>query len=141
MPTSDFYKAGCDAAALRLKIALELPSLGGLMPKITAFGKGQWGAAKELGANLRGGLGGKMNPAVEGLGRVAPGAEGPALNPDMAQFQRQKAMGNLRTLAPSIGIGAGMYGLHRMHQNAENQQRARQMQQSQMMGGYTPYGG
>jgi hypothetical protein len=137
MSALDFYKAGCDAAALQLKVAFELPSMGGLMPKITAFGKGQMAAGKELFSNMRGGLGGKMNPAIEGLGHLAPGADGPALNPDLAQFQRQRAMGNLRTLAPSIGIGAGAYALHRMHQGAQRQQAP----QPQVQGGYAGYPG
>lgn len=123
-PLEQFYASGCDAA--RLKFALALPAstggfLSNLLPKLKSFGAGQLGAAKELGANLRGGLGGAMNP------NVISGAV-PSHSMDLARgTMRQEALGNLRTLAPSLGIAGGLYGLHRMHQNSQDQQRQRQM--------------
>jgi len=124
-----FYNAGADAACLRLKVAFELPSMGSLLPKAKAFGMGQMAAGKDLLANLRGGLGGKMNPGVI-TGPV------PAQSMDLARASmRQQALGNMRTLAPSLGVAGGAYLLHRHNQNVEQQQRMRQQMLAPQMGG------
>ena len=84
---------------------------GGFMGKAKEFGQGQWGAAKDLFANLRGGLGGKANPDV------MPHAD-PAM---MGAAHRGRAIGNLKTLAPSLLAGGGLYLMHRHNQDQEQQ--------------------
>jgi hypothetical protein len=84
----------------------------GLLDRARSFGQGQWGAAKSLAGNLHQGLGGA--PTAE-AGMAARGA----------------ALGNLRTLAPSLLAGGALYMLHR-HNQAQEQQRR---QQAMMAGG------
>jgi hypothetical protein len=88
---------------------------GGFMDKAKAFGHGQLGAAKDLFGNMRQGLGGAATPE---LGSAARGA----------------ALGNLKTLAPSLLAGGGLYMLHK-HKQKEQEQQARQ-QAMMMQGGY-----
>lgn len=88
---------------------------GGVMGRAKAFGAGQLDAAKALFGNLRQGLGGA--PSAE-AGMAARGA----------------ALGNLKTLAPSLIAGGGLYMLHRHRQEAEEQRR--QQQQQMVQGGY-----
>lgn len=84
---------------------------GGFMDKAKAFGQGQWGAAKSLAGNLHQGLGGAPDAAA---GAAARG----------------DAIGNLKTLAPSLLAGGGLYMMHR-HKQEQEAQQARQ----QAMGG------
>lgn len=107
---------GREDALRRFKIADAAP---GILDRLKSFGQGQLGAAKSLGANLRGGLGGKMNPSLV-TGPV------PEQSMDLARAtHRQQALGDLRTLAPSLAIGGGAYMLHR-HNQAKEQEEARQ---------------
>lgn len=90
------------------------PSMGGgLMDKAKAFGSGQLGAAKSLVSNLGQGLGG-------------------AATPELGQAARGAAVGNLKTLAPSLAAGGAAYMWHRHKQEQEQQAR----QQAMMGGGY-----
>lgn len=98
---------------------------GGMFDKMKSFGRGQLDAGKALIGNLRGGLGGASPHAV------GPGMEGPV--PD-AQAHRAMAVGNLKTLAPSLLAGGGLYMLHRHKQQQEQAQQQAMMQQ----GGYPP---
>jgi hypothetical protein len=105
----------------------------GFLSKAKDFGAGQWGAMKDLAANVRGGMGGKMNPGVI-TGDV------PAGSMDMARAsQRGAAVGNLKTLAPTLLAGGGLYMLHR-HNEAKKEEEARRhamMNQGMpMQGGY-----
>lgn len=84
---------------------------GGFMDKAKAFGSGQLGAAKDLFGNMRQGLGG-------------------AATPELGQAARGAAMGNLKTLAPSLLAGGALYMMHR-HNQAQREQQAHQ----QTMGG------
>lgn len=124
---NDCYKQGRDEALgkLGLKTANELdaqraldmipkPSLGA---KLRGFGQGQLDAAKDLFGNLRGGLGGKVSPDV------LPHSD-PAV---MRQAHRARAVGNLRTLAPSLIAGGALYA---MHQRRKNQGQAQQQAQA-----------
>jgi hypothetical protein len=86
---------------------------GGLMSRARQFGSGQLGAAKDLLGNLRQGLGGAPDAAA---GAAARG----------------QALGNLKTLAPSLLAGGGLYMLHR-HNEAKRDDEARQ--RAMMMGG------
>lgn len=102
---------------------------GGLLSRAMSFGEGQMGAAKDLFRNLRGGLGGAMNPSVI-TGAV------PAQSMDLARAsQRQQALGNLRTLAPSLAVGGGLWALHRHNQALEEQRRQQAMQPQPYQGG------
>jgi hypothetical protein len=83
---------------------------------VRGFLGGQMGAAKDLFGNLRQGLGGAPDAAA---GAAA----------------RQGAVGNLKTLAPSLLAGGGLYMMHRHHQ-AQQEQQARQ--QAMMGGGGYP---
>jgi hypothetical protein len=97
------------------------PAAGGLMGRAKAFGAGQLEAGKDLFSNLRGGLGGKLNPDV----LPAPGGD-----MDLTRSaHRARAVGNLKTLAPSLLAGGGLYYLHRRHQQAEDQRRQQGMAQ------------
>ena len=105
-----------------VKFAAAQPGMG-FLSKAHEFGKGQWGALKSLGANLRGGLGGQHNPAI--VTSAVPGA-----NQGIARgAQRTEALSNLGTLAPSIGglaaLGAGAYALS--GDSAEEKQRKAMM--------------
>lgn len=112
--------------------------LGGLLGKAKAFGAGQMGAAKDLFYNLRGGLGGAMNPAFKGQSGMVADAAGKMhdFTPLAQQSHRTMALQNLRTLAPSLIAGGGLYLMHRHKQQQLAQQRAQQ--QAMMQGGYPP---
>lgn len=86
---------------------------GGFADRARAFGGGQLGAAKDLFGNLRQGLGGA---ATAEAGVAARGA----------------AVGNLKTLAPTLAAGGALYLMHR-HNQAKQEQQARQQA---MAGGY-----
>lgn len=116
---------GREAALRRFKIADAGP---GILDRLKSFGQGQWSAAKSLGANLRGGLGGQMNPAL------ISGAV-PEHSMDLARAtHRQQALGDLRTLMPSLAIGGGLYMLHRHNQAKEQEARQRAMMMQQGYG-------
>ena len=85
------------------------------MGKVRDFGAGQWGAAKDLFGNLRQGLGGAPDAAA---GAAARGA----------------ALGNLKTLAPSLLAGGALYMMHRHHRAQEEEEARRRA----MMGGGFP---
>jgi hypothetical protein len=114
-----FFKLANDPAFMSTPAAPPAPAGPGLMDRAKAFGQGQMGAAKDLYGNLRQGLGGAATPA---LGMEA----------------RQNALGNMRTLAPSLLAGGALYMLHR-HNQAKREQQARQQQM--MMGGGSGYPG
>jgi hypothetical protein len=83
-------------------------------------------AAKDLVSNVRGGFGGKWNPAVAGQGWTPP----PGFNPEIAQgMHRQQAMGNLKTLLPSMGLAAGgLYAANKLLSDSpEEKAQKRQM--------------
>lgn len=86
--------------------ATAAPAAGG------GFFNKQWGAAKDLYGNLRQGLGGAENAAA---GAAA----------------RQGAVGNLKTLAPTLAAGGALYLMH-AHNEAKRKNEA---QQRAMMGG------
>ncbi|HEY6025451.1 MAG TPA: hypothetical protein VIV09_01005 [Pseudolabrys sp.] len=116
---------GAQDACARLKLANpEAGMLGGLLGKAKSFGQGQLSAGKDLFSNLRGGFG-KETP-------LPMGHEGPTISPE--QF-RGKAVGNLKTLAPTLLAGGGLYLMHRHNQQQQEQQR-QQAQQQAMQGGY-----
>lgn len=107
----------------KLASQMELPGMGapaaapagsGMLGRAKAFGSGQLGAAKDLFGNMRQGLGG-------------------AATPELGQAARGAAMGNLKTLAPSLLAGGALYAMHR-HNQAQREQQARQ--QAMMGGGY-----
>lgn len=119
-------RAGVQHALSRFKIANVPPA--GILDKLKSFGAGQVGAAKDLFHNLRGGLGGPMNPALI-TGPVPPQSM------DLARAtHRQQALGNLGKLAPSLAAG-GLYMWHRRNQNQDEQARHRAMMAQQ---GYPP---
>jgi hypothetical protein len=102
--------------------------------KIKGFGTGQVGAAKDLWGNLRGGLGGASN--LGNMGHMAEGVAGPIL--DIPTHHRQLALNNLKTLAPSLLAGGGLYLLHRHRagqraQEAQQRELQQQMMQQQLM--------
>lgn len=114
---------GVEDALRRFKVANAPPP--GILDRLKSFGSGQVGAAKDLFHNLRGGMGGQMNP------NLVSGAV-PSQSMDIARgTHRQQALGNLKTLAPSLAIGGGAYMLHRHNQAKEEEarQRALMMQQ------------
>lgn len=88
----------------------------GMMDRVRSFAGGQMGAAKDLFSNLRQGLGG-------------------AGTPELGAAARAGAVGNLKTLAPSLLAGGGLYMLHR-HNQAQRDAEARQ--RAAMMGGGYP---
>lgn len=117
---------GAADALVRFKVANAPP---GILDKLKSFGSGQFGAAKDLVGNLRGGLGGQMNPSTI-TGAVPPQSM------DMARgTQRQMALGNLKSLAPSLAIGGGMYMLHHHNQMKDEQARQNAMMMQQGYGG------
>jgi hypothetical protein len=130
------YRVGVADALVRFKIAapapLPAPAAGpSFASKVKDFGAGQWGAAKDFAANVRGGMGGKANP------NFITGAV-PEHSMDMARAsQRGAAVGNLKTLAPTLLAGGGLYMLHQ-HNQAEKEEEARQ---HAMMGGGMSMGG
>lgn len=98
---------------------------GGIFDKLKSFGRGQLDAAKALGQNLhRGFTGGSTLP---------PGVEGPVAS---AADHRGMAVGNLKTLAPSLLAGGALYMLHRRKKQQE--QAAQQAMMQQQQGGYPP---
>jgi hypothetical protein len=107
---------GVSAALARFKIAEGMPP--GILDRLKSFGSGQLGAAKSLAGNLHAGvLGGTPQHALpEGMPGPEFGAAG----------HRAQALGNLKTLAPSLAVGGGAYMLHRHNQNQEQDERARQ---------------
>lgn len=112
------FKVANDPAFMQTPPALPAPAGpagSGLLDRARGFGQGQMGAAKDLFGNLRQGLGGAANAEA---GMAARGA----------------ALGNLRTLAPSLLAGGGLYMLHRHNQAKREQQQRQQM----MMGGGYP---
>ena len=125
----DKYIDGANAACARLgiKVADMMPpgaaAGGGIMSKLKSFGQGQLDAGKALVGNLRGGLGGQSPHALP------PGMEGPVVSPE---GHRQMALGNLKTLAPSLLAGGGLYLMHKRKQEQQRQQAM--MQQSQGYG-------
>lgn len=121
-----YVTKGAQDACARLKLANnEVGLLGGLMGKARSFGAGQVGAGKDLFSNLKGGFGKAAPP-------MPMGQEGPAA-PTPEQF-RGKAVGNLKTLAPSLLAGGGLYMMHRHNQQQQEQQQ--QQQQAMAQGGY-----
>lgn len=124
--------AGVQYALARFKIANVAPV--GILDKLKTFGAGQAGAAKDLFRNLRGGLGGEMNPSLI-TGSVPPHSM------DIARAtHRQQALGNVNKLAPSLAAG-GLYMWHRHNQEQDEQARRRAMMAQQGYGssqGYPP---
>ena len=117
-----FADLGVKHALTRFKIADVPPT--GVLDKLKAFGMGQAGAAKDLFHNLRGGLGGRMNPAVV-TGPVPPQSM------ELARAtHRQEALSNLNTLAPSLAAG-GLYAWHRHNQAQDEDARRRAMMAQQ----------
>lgn len=122
-PRADFFAdLGVKHALSRFKIA-NVPSAG-ILDKLKTFGAGQVGAAKDLFHNVRGGLGGQMNPALI-TGPVPPHSM------DLARAtHRQEALGNLNKLAPSLAAG-GLYAWHRHNQSQDEDARRRAMMAQQ----------
>ncbi len=127
-----FARAGVEHALARFKIADVAPA--GILDKLKTFGSGQVGAAKDLFHNLRGGLGGQMNPGLI-TGPVPPHSM------DLARAtHRQQALGNMGKLAPSLAAG-GLYMWHRHNQEQDEQAQRRAMMAPQGYGspqGYPP---
>jgi hypothetical protein len=101
---------------------------GGVFDKIKSFGRGQVDAAKALFGNLRAGFGGASPHALPA------GAEGPVPS---AGTHRGMAVGNLKTLAPSLLAGGALYMLHR-RKKQQQEQAAQQQAMMQQGGGYPP---
>lgn len=127
---TSFAHAGVQHALARFKIADVAPA--GILDKLKTFGSGQVGAAKDLFHNLRGGLGGQMNPALI-TGAVPPQSM------DLARAtHRQQALGNVGKLAPTLAAG-GLYMWHRRNQEQDEQSRRRAMMAQQGYGGPQGY--
>ena len=120
MRIDDLTRRGAADALARFKLA-SVP-VPGVLDRLKSFGAGQLGAAGDLFRNLRGGLGGQMNPALV-TGTVPPQSMGIA-----RATHRQEAMGNLGKLAPSMAMG-GLYMWHRKNQAEEEAARRRAMMQ------------
>lgn len=124
-------REGVEHALARYKIAVgpvSIPpaaaSTSGILDKLKGFGAGQIGAAKDLFRNLRGGLGGEMNP------RLITGPV-PAQSMDLARAtHRQQALSNLNTLAPSLALG-GLYAWHRHNASEDEAARRRALMMQQ----------
>lgn len=127
----DQYIEGANAACKHfgVKLAAVTPGTGSMLDKIKSFGQGQLDAGKSLLHNVRGGLGGKYSPEFKGNLAGMPEAEG--LN---RAAHRQQAVGNLKTLAPSLVAGGGLYLLHRRKQEQERQRQQQMMMQQQGYG-------
>lgn len=124
-----FWKGAADALAkFGIKEAAGEGMIGGLLGKAKAFGAGQLGAGKSLLGNLRGGMGGAPTPA---FGQAIDAGAGPIAQ---GPWHREQAMGNLKTLAPSLLAGGGLYMLHRHNQQADQQQAQQQAMQQQGYG-------
>lgn len=123
-------KGAADACAhFGLKLA-NVPGAApaGVMGKLKGFGQGQLDAGKALIGNLRGGMGGAPTPAFhEALNAV----EGP-INP--GQWHREQALGNLKTLAPTLLAGGALYMLHQRKKQKEQQARQQAMMMQQGYG-------
>lgn len=104
-----------------------LDKTAGFLDSAKSFGAGQLGAAKDLFANMRGGLGGAFNPAFKGQ-------SGGAFDPLARASHRAMALGNVRTLAPTLAAGGAMYMLHR-HNQAKQDAQAQQQRVMMMNGG------
>jgi hypothetical protein len=118
-----FMIKGAQDACASLKLAAgEAGMLGGILGKAKSFGAGQLEAGKDLFSNLRGGFGGAPNPDVMAH-------SDPAM---MRAAHRQRALGNVKTLAPTLLAGGGLYAMHRHKQQQEEQAR----QQAMMQGGF-----
>jgi hypothetical protein len=115
---------GAEDACARFGLKLaEVPgAAAGIVGKLKGFGQGQLDAGKALLGNLRGGLGG-ASPHMP-----MDGAMGPV--PD-AMTHRQMALGNLKSLAPSLAAGGALYMLH---QRKKQQEQARQQAMQQQQG-------
>ena len=102
-----------------------MPAMSGassLIPRIKSFGQGQLDAAKGLFNNARGGFGGKFNPATI-TGPV------PEASMEMARAsQRSAALGNLKTLAPTLAVAGGLGLMHHMNKKKEEEQLAARQQ-------------
>lgn len=94
--------------------------LSGVIPGVKRFGQGQLDAAKGLFHNTRGGLGGKFNPNVTGAGWAPPQGFNDELGRSM---HRQQAMGNLKTLAPTLAVAGGLGVLNHMSNKKDEQRR------------------
>lgn len=116
--------AACDRFGVDAeKLAAVAPTsfLSSVIPRAKAFGQSQWGAAKSLVNNARGGLGGRLSPDFKGsldpshleLGRAA---------------HRSQAVGNLKTLAPTL---AGVGGLGLLNHMSNKKKAQAQLQQPQ----------
>lgn len=123
----DHYLDGATAACSHfgVKLAAVTPGTGSMLDKIKSFGQGQMDAAKSLFHNVRGGVGGKFSPEFKGNLAGMPEAEG--LN---RAAHRQMAVGNLKTLAPSLLAGGGLYLIHKRRQEAERQRQLQMQQQA-----------
>lgn len=116
-------KKGAEDALARLKLgAGEAGMLSGLLGKAKAFGSGQLAAGKDLVGNLRAGFGGASPHAS---------LEGPV--PD-AMWHRQQALGNLKTLAPTLLAGGGLYMMHRHNQQQQEEEARRRAMMAQGYG-------
>lgn len=91
-----------------------LPPPTGVIDRVKNFGRGQWDAAKGLMHNTQGAFGG------------ASGAHGDATGA-LRRGYRTGMVGNLKTLAPSLAIGAG--GLYLAGRDSPEDKRHKQMQQ------------
>lgn len=106
------------------KLAAAAPAslLSSVIPKAKAFGQNQWGAAKDLFNNARGGLGGQLSPDFKG-----------SLDPSHAELgraaHRSQAVGNLKTLAPSLAVAGGGALLYHQQQKKQKEQEMLQQQQ------------
>jgi hypothetical protein len=112
-------------------------ALNNLAGRAQNFGRGQLDAAKSLLHNLRGGLGGASN--LEGVGHLAAGASGPI--PDISQLHRRRAVEDIKTMAPSLLAGGGLYMLHKQRAQQAAQapvpdQNARDLAAATYGGGY-----
>lgn len=121
-------RRGADGALARLglKHAAGEGLLPAVMGRARSFASGQLAAGSDLLRNLRGGFGGQPNPDV------LPHSD-PAV---LRAAHRQRAVGNLKTLAPSLLAGGLLYRRHRNNEQEAEQQR--QMQAAMVQGGYGP---
>lgn len=109
------------------KLAAAAPAsfLSSVIPKMKAFGQNQMTAAKSFVNNARGGLGGKFNPAVTGENWTPPQGFNEELGRSM---HRQQAVGNLKTLAPTLAVAGGGALLYHQQQKKKKEQEMLQQQ-------------
>lgn len=107
------------------------------VPAAPGFFARQLGAAKSLGANLRGGFGGQHNPAVlETLGVKNPATLSKGDAAALPGIHRQEAWGNAKELLPSAAIAAaGLYGAKKLFGKSDEQKRLEAQQRMMGMGG------